>query len=204
MEKEKVAQTIALNIQRYRKLKGLTQLDLANQLNYSDKTVSKWERAEGVPDIYVLVEIATFFGLSVNDLLEDKPLAVPINAKQKKHLMITLTAFASVWLVAVMYYAISVMLGQTLYAWLSFIVALPVSFTVLIVFAAIWADYRYLILPISLFVWSLALLFTIITSVDSRYLFFIIAIPIQVIILFIFFVIRYRKKEKLLLNRQEE
>lgn len=204
MEKEKVAQTIAQNIQRYRKLKGLTQLDLANKLNYSDKTVSKWERAEGVPDIYVLTEIAAFFGLSVNDLLDDRPLVVPINAKQKKHLMITLSAFAGVWVIAVMFYAIAVMLAAPFDPWPAFIIALPVSFTVFIIFSAIWADYRFMVIPVSLLIWSIALIMTLLTSVNSSFLFFIIAVPIQILVLFVFFVIRYRKKEKLLLKNQEE
>ena len=41
---------IAQNITDLRRAKGLTQLELAEQLNYSDKAVSKWERAESMPD----------------------------------------------------------------------------------------------------------------------------------------------------------
>ncbi len=207
MNKEKVAQTIATNIQRYRKLNGLTQLELASKLNYSDKTISKWERAEGVPDIYVLVELATFFGLSVDDLLNNNPPIIVANAKQKKHLMIALSAFASVWVVAVAFYAIAAMASYNAFdLWLIFIVAIPISFIVLIVFTAIWSNYQNLIYPISLFIWSaaLALALTLWIPVQNSYLFFIIAAPIQVLILLIFFVIRYRKKEKLLLQNQDK
>lgn len=204
MDKEKITQTIAHNIQRYRKLNRLTQLDLANKLNYSDKTISKWERAEGMPDVYVLVELATFFGLTVNDLLNDNPPIIPVNTKQKKHILIALTAFASVWVIAVAFYAISIMLAVPFEAWQAFIIALPISFTVLIVFAAIWGNYYHLIMPISLLVWSLALLLTVMINVNSSFLFFIIAIPIQILILLVFFAVRYRKKEKLFFENQEE
>lgn len=197
MEKEKVKQIIAKNIQRYRKLNRLTQLELANQLNYSDKSISKWERGEGVPDIYVLIELANFFGLSLDELLDENPPMVPINAKQKKHLMITLTAFASVWVVAVMFYALAIMFSASFDPWPAFIIALPVSFVVLTVFCSIWSDYHYLPIPISLLIWSLALTLTLFVPVSSSYLFFIIAVPVQILILFIFFIIRYRKKEKL-------
>ncbi len=204
MEKEKVMQVVAANIQRYRKLNRLTQLELANKLNYSDKTISKWERGEGIPDIYVLTELADFFGLTVNDLLDEKPPVVPINTKQKKHLMITLSAFAGVWVIAVMFYGIAFMANfQAFDLWLAFIVALPISAIVLIVFTAVWGGFRYLIYPVSMLVWSLALTFSVVVQVEHSYLFYIIAIPVQVLILFIFFVIRFRRKEKLYLNNGE-
>ena len=45
---------LAKNLAYYRKASGLTQLELADKFNYSDKSVSKWERGEGFPDIFVL------------------------------------------------------------------------------------------------------------------------------------------------------
>ena len=45
---------ISKNIIKYRKKMGLTQLELAEKLNYSDKTLSKWERGESMPDIVTL------------------------------------------------------------------------------------------------------------------------------------------------------
>ena len=45
---------IANNIVYYRKQLQLTQSQLAEKINYSDKAISKWERGEGVPDIFIL------------------------------------------------------------------------------------------------------------------------------------------------------
>ena len=49
---------IAQNIAELRKSNNMTQLELAEKLNYSDKAVSKWERGESVPDVAVLMRSA--------------------------------------------------------------------------------------------------------------------------------------------------
>ena len=65
MDVSKFAETIA----RLRKEKGLTQKQLAEQFGVSDRSVSKWERGETMPDVSLLPDIADFFGVSVDDLL---------------------------------------------------------------------------------------------------------------------------------------
>ena len=64
---EDIKQTIASNLSGYRKKAGLTQQQLADKLNYSDKAVSKWERAEAIPDVIVLKSIADIYGVKVDD-----------------------------------------------------------------------------------------------------------------------------------------
>ena len=44
---------IGKNLACYRKAVGLTQAELAEKINYSDKSVSKWESGNGVPDVYI-------------------------------------------------------------------------------------------------------------------------------------------------------
>ncbi|MDD6807989.1 MAG: helix-turn-helix transcriptional regulator [Oscillospiraceae bacterium] len=53
----------------YRKAFGYTQIELAEKINYSDKSVSKWERAESMPDIFVLSKIADVYKITVSDLI---------------------------------------------------------------------------------------------------------------------------------------
>lgn len=53
-----------------RKEKGMTQLELAEILNVSDRTISKWERGAGFPDVSLLTPLADALGLSVVDLLQ--------------------------------------------------------------------------------------------------------------------------------------
>ena len=66
MELEK---TVAANITELRKSRQLTQLELAEKLNYSDKTISKWERGDGLPDLKTICRMAEIFGVSVDYLI---------------------------------------------------------------------------------------------------------------------------------------
>ena len=56
-------------INRIRNEKGYTQSALAQQLNISNRTVSKWENGDGFPDISMLPELAQLLGISVDELL---------------------------------------------------------------------------------------------------------------------------------------
>lgn len=55
-----------------RKKKKLTQKQLAEKLNVSDKAVSRWETGKGYPDVASLMALSDFFGISVNELLAGK------------------------------------------------------------------------------------------------------------------------------------
>lgn len=65
-------QIISLNLSELRRERGMTQLELAEKLNYSDKAVSKWERGESIPDILVLKSIADLFGVTVDYLISEE------------------------------------------------------------------------------------------------------------------------------------
>jgi len=56
-------------IRRLREEQGLTQLQLAEKLNVSDKSISKWENAHGYPDISLIEPLAAALGVSVIELL---------------------------------------------------------------------------------------------------------------------------------------
>ena len=84
---------IAKNLSYYRKSANLTQAELAEKINYSDKSVSKWESGNGAPDIYILMQLADLFGVSLNDLVSgdtpEKPKKKSAYRTEKK----SLTAF---------------------------------------------------------------------------------------------------------------
>ena len=61
--------TIGGFIAALRKANGMTQKELADRLNVSDKTVSRWERNDGAPDLAVIPIIAEIFGLTCDELL---------------------------------------------------------------------------------------------------------------------------------------
>ncbi|MEG2453873.1 MAG: helix-turn-helix transcriptional regulator, partial [Clostridia bacterium] len=69
IEQIELRQIIASNLIRLRKVSGLTQAELAQKINYTDKSVSKWERGEGAPDIFVLNQLAEIYKVTVNDII---------------------------------------------------------------------------------------------------------------------------------------
>ena len=92
--------TIGKFITALRKANGMTQKDLAEKLNVSDKTVSRWERDEGAPDLAMIPVIAEIFGVTCDELLrgERKSPAekTPKGEKQKQRLLkLTLSKYQS-------------------------------------------------------------------------------------------------------------
>ena len=60
---------LAANLSRLRREKGLTQAELGEKINYSDKSVSKWERGEGVPDLQVMIALSDLYGVSIDEMM---------------------------------------------------------------------------------------------------------------------------------------
>ena len=61
-------------IKAVRKEKGLTQHEVAEMLFISDKTVSKWETGNGMPDVTLMLPLCNILGISVNELLSGERL----------------------------------------------------------------------------------------------------------------------------------
>ena len=131
----------AANIISLRTKAGMTQAQLAELLNYSDKSVSKWERAEAVPDAYVLKHMSEIFGVSVDYLLSSHNDWEPISQKQKRRYrseIIVLISMAGIWTLAFFIFIIGWILGHML--WLVFIYAVPISLITLLVFNSVWEN----------------------------------------------------------------
>ena len=179
--------TVAKNISELRRKSGLTQLDLAERLNYSDEAVSKWESGASIPDVGVLLEIAKLFGVTVDYLLseeheKEEPCAGTENIRSRRHMVITLLSVALVWLIATAVFVILELCGAKWATWLLFAYAVPVSSVVLIVFNSIWGYKRKNYLYISVLMWSLiASIYLSVLSLNYWQL-FIIGIPGQIII----------------------
>ena len=187
MTDKELKEAIAQNIAGYRKSLNLTQLELAEKLNYSDKAVSKWERAEALPDIFVLKQIADLFGITLDGLSAphnaDKKFKVQHRAFQAKILIPMLSAGVA-WLTVTVVFSILTYFQLWANAWLVFIFAIPASFVVLLVFSMLWWDPTFTFVFISALIWSSALvLFLIVPENHGHYnfLFFIVAIPLQVL-----------------------
>lgn len=94
MQASTMKQIISLNLSELRRERGMTQLELAEKLNYSDKAVSKWERGESIPDILVLKSIADLFGVTVDYLISEEHPVPPQGTTDSDALSATIPAEA--------------------------------------------------------------------------------------------------------------
>lgn len=196
-----IKENLAKNLMLYRKANNLTQLDLAQKLNYSDKAVSKWERGESVPDLYILKKIADFYGVTIDMLISEptKEVLPKNNSRKIKRTAILLCSTGLVWLVAVLCFAmINLIFPSITHTWLSFFYAIPITFILLLVFTAVWKKPWLNTLSISLLIWSIllavfiTLLYVLPTPPKTLWMIFLIGIPLQALTLFYFM---YRKSK---------
>ncbi len=69
--------SIGVFINALRKSRGMTQKDLAERIGVSDKSVSRWERGDGLPDLSLIPVIAEIFEVTCDELLTGKKVATP-------------------------------------------------------------------------------------------------------------------------------
>ena len=201
MDDEKLKYQIGANIAAYRKRAGLTQVGLAEKLNYSDKAVSKWERGESVPDVLTLMQLAAQFDITVNDLLVD-PEALPGNPgtlekamtqvsekalkrKANKNVILALSS-TLVWFVALFAFVVlSSFDFLEKYSCLLFFYAIPANAIVLLSLRSAWHDFRWNKALISAIVWgSLLSIYVTLKAVMGIYYrkIFLLGIPGQIAI----------------------
>ena len=179
---------IAKNLRELRAASELTQSELAERINYSDKAISKWERAESLPDIQVLKQLADIYQVSVDYMLnESHSPAVQsddaVRIIKKNRFIITLLAVSVVWLIAtIAFVLLELITDAELQTWLSYVVAVPVSCIVLLVFNSIWGRHKLNFIIISVLVWSLLLIICLVFNIKNIWLIFVIGIPAQIII----------------------
>ena len=201
MSEQELRQRLAKNLTEYRRLYEMTQAELAERLNYSDKSISKWERGEGLPDVFVLTQIADLYGITVNDLLSDrtphKPSATLRVFRRRKHLLITLLAVGLVWLLAtICFFFLGLFAPELPRHWLTFIAAIPPSFIVLVVFTNMWFGNWARFLSVSGLVWSIAVLIDVaIVQFPNLYLIYAVAGVFQILIILWYFLILNGKKK---------
>lgn len=195
---EELKFVIASNIVKYRTSIGITQLELAEKLNYSDKSVSKWERGAALPDVIVLKKMAELFGVKVDDFFEvheGHEIVLPPKQKTRSRVIISLLACGLVWLVATLVYVVLNWIGVA-GSWKSFVYAIPVTFIVAIVFSALWGKRWLQFTTISLFVWTLLASIYITFIGTKAWLLFLIGIPTQILVILWYTLIQNNRAKK--------
>lgn len=177
----------ASNIIRLRTQAGMTQAELGERLNYSDKTISKWERGEAIPDAYVLTQLAELFGVTVDYLLsshdaweappkEEEQMAKP----RYSEFRIILLVLVSVWMAFLTAFVALCLFDIVL--WELFLVALFSSLLVLIVLLATFKRRRYLELSVAAFVLSILLILFFVVPQMKLWQVLALSIPAELIV----------------------
>lgn len=177
--------TIASNLIRLRLAAGMTQAEVGEKLNYSDKTISKWERGEVTTDVFVLMEIAALFDVSVDYLLKPHAEIEPIvyNKPQEPHYntrAITAIAVLGVWTLAFLVFLVLWWSGYVM--WLLPVFAVPVSLVVLLVLQSVFHKghgNRYIIAAIAV---SLVTALYLTFLQNNPWQIFLLLIPISAIV----------------------
>ena len=159
MNSEKLKTLIGNNIAAFRRQCGMTQAELAEKLNYSDKAVSKWERGESVPDVITLMHIAALFGVEISDitgktevLLTPKTEPQPVRRKGNKNVIQMLVSLL-VWFVALSVYVVLSSLDVPR-SWLGFAYAVPANAIVLLCLRSAWRKFNWNVVLVSVIVWG--------------------------------------------------
>lgn len=196
---------VAKNLVDLRKNAGFTQIEIAEKLNYSDKAVSKWERGESLPDVETIKKLADLYSVSVDAILrEQKDITKRIHKyalTPSQRMLIILISVGLVWAVATTVFSVLCWVDvDNLLASYSFILALPVTFIVIIVFNSMWGKVWINLLAASALLWTTALCVYLLISLSYRWLCFIVPIPLQVVLIFFYGLkilnLEIRKKRK--------
>ena len=163
MDTEKLKTQIGANISSCRRQCNMTQADLAQKLNYSDKAVSKWERGESIPDVMTLAQLAEVFGVGLDALVSNHKPTVPAEESPKPRRkvdkrVIQMLVSILVWFVALFVYVVLSSMDIPK-SWLGFVYAIPINAIVLLSLRSAWRRYGHNMLLISVIVWGSLLSF---------------------------------------------
>ena len=175
MNNEELKIAVGSNIARLRREKGMTQADLAERINYSDKAVSKWERGESLPDVLTLLNLAKVLETDLNTLggcagqaeeaaeTESAPELTPepVQKKEKRRYradrgVIQKLSSILVWVVALFLYMVMDAFGVK-HLWLLFVAAVPANAIVLLSLRSAWKLYGLNRILISVIMWGVLL-----------------------------------------------
>ncbi len=189
---EDMKSTIGHNIVALRRSARMTQSELAERLNYSDKAVSKWECGDAVPDILTLTRLTELFGVTLDWLVKSKhqiDMPSPEHIANRRHNIIILLSAFFVWLVATAIFVMYDGFTAEIRIWLAFIAAIPTSALVVFVLANVWDKRVLKYISISIVVWGVILTaFLFLINFESPYfekpwMLFFLGVPGQGIII---------------------
>lgn len=203
---QNVKETIASNLASLRKENKLTQQQLAEKLNYSDKAVSRWENAETLPDIETLCKICDIYGVTFEYLLQkEQPKKNPYVVKNDTpgKILITFIIVCSLWIAATLAYTyINAIFG--IKVWTIFIWAIPLSAILCeICNSVLFKNKSFGCVMLSVLSWSSILALYLQTLKYNTWMLFIMGVPLQAVII-LSTVFRYKSADHSAVKRRKE
>lgn len=189
---------VASNLIRLRMHAGMTQAELGEKLNYSDKSVSKWERGDSVPDVFVLKQIADIYGVTVDYLLEaeHEERSFMIDPKEDHYTtdVITMITLLGVWTLALCIFIGGWLLCDSLF-WEIFVYAVPVSLTVLLILHSIWRRGEKNFRIIAALILSIFLTAYLTFLPENPWQLFLIVVPAELVVFLSYKIKKHRKNQ---------
>lgn len=147
---------VSRNLVKLRQNAKLTQLELANMIKYSDKSISKWERGESLPDLEVLTKLTKIYDITLNTFIEkDESKIIPKKIIKNSHTMISLLSAGLVFFIASIVFATMFMIPSTKsISWMAFVYAIPISSVVLLALSIKWKNILSQALFSSIILWG--------------------------------------------------
>jgi len=179
----------ASNIINLRTKAGMTQTELAALISYSDKSVSKWERAEAVPDAYVLKNMSDIFGVTVDYLLSahdqwEPPKKKTLLSSFQADMIISIT-MAGIGTLALLLFVVFWLMGNP--HWIIFVYATLISIIALLVLQSVFkkGKHNYFIIGTLIFAAVASLYFTFLVFFDKNFWQLFLLAPPGWIVLFL-------------------
>ena len=177
----------------------MTQAELGEKLHYTDKAVSKWERAESMPDVVVLKALGDIFGVTIDELLTEQnqwqPKPTPgMETETYSRLFIVLSSIAAIWTMCVIEFVVVWIAVDTI-QWIVFVIAVPLSLTALLIFNSIWNKGRNNMYIVMTLVLSLVVLIYLMLLQYNFWQMFLVLLPVEAVV-FLMFHIRTSKPRK--------
>ena len=186
MELAELKLITASNLINLRTGSGMTQAELGAKLNYSDKTISKWERGEAIPDAFVLTQLAELFGVTVDDLLsshskweppEDETVGPEFTYSTDRIIALVmlgvftlaLTVFVTLWMLQIV-------------EWRVFLVGLSVALLTAMILDCVYKKAKNLQYILGAFVLSLFVLVYFFLPKTNPWQLFLLAAPAEAIV----------------------
>ena len=195
-----INEIIGNNIKELRKVNKMTQFDLAEKLNYSNKTISRWESGDIIPDVQTLNKLSELFEVPLSKMFEpDISIKYKLGRRYRiqigNKLATSLLFVIGVWLLALMVFIHYIQNYGTV-VWQIFVWAVPLSSIVGLIFNTLWGKKSYNYLLLTLLNWSLITSLYLSLYNYTFWMLFLVGIPIQIGIILCYNIFKNKENQK--------